>query len=71
MTLDEAIKECYDIANSNLEYEWDDPKLASDCRKDHLQIAKWLEELKAYRERDKGNDLMTPLQCAERNGDIW
>lgn len=38
MTLDEAIKHCKDVAN--------DINSCSDCKDEHLQLAKWLSELK-------------------------
>ena len=41
MTLDEAIQYCYDVVNTN--------KVCGECAKEHLQLAKWLEELKGYR----------------------
>ena len=65
MTLDEAIKHCYEVANSTPCNAWE-----KECNDDHLQLAKWLEELKIYRSLDKIDDLMTPLECAELNGDI-
>lgn len=40
MTLDEAIKHCYEEAS----------KIPlCDCSKEHIQLAQWLEELKTYR----------------------
>ena len=36
MTLDEAIQHCYDVAN----------KGCDECAEEHLQLAKWLEEIK-------------------------
>lgn len=41
MTLDEAIEHCYEKANEISKCE---------CSKEHLQLAQWLEELKAYHE---------------------
>jgi hypothetical protein len=43
MTLDEAIKHCNEVAN----------KTCDECSKDHRQLAKWLQELKAYRAHEK------------------
>lgn len=37
--LTEAIEHCYDVANGT----------CGECGKEHLQLAKWLEELKAYK----------------------
>ena len=42
MTLDEAIQHCYDVVNKNKVCD-------AECAKEHLQLAKWLEELKGYR----------------------
>ena len=42
MTLDEAIQHCYDVGNKNKVCD-------AECAKEHLQLAKWLEELKGYR----------------------
>lgn len=44
MTLDQAIKHCYEVAENEPCYT---------CAEEHLQLAEWLEELKNYRERDK------------------
>ena len=44
MTLDEAIKHCEEVENS-----CDNPQ----CAKEHWQLAKWLRELKDYRQRVK------------------
>ncbi len=40
INIDEAIKHCYEVAD----------RKCDDCGKEHLQLAKWLEELKASRE---------------------
>lgn len=40
-TLDEAILHCYEKAGQ---------MPLCDCSKEHIQLAQWLEELKAYRE---------------------
>lgn len=40
ITIDEAIKHCYEVAECKCD----------DCGKEHLQLAKWLEELKESRE---------------------
>jgi len=45
MTLDEAIVHAREVAASLGD--------CSECAKDHLQLAEWLEELKAYREQNK------------------
>lgn len=55
MTLDEAIKHAEEVAE---EYETDSVNINFDedsclkCAKEHRQLAEWLKELKAYRERD-------------------
>jgi len=43
-TLDEAILHCYEKAGQ---------MPLCDCSKEHIQLAHWLEELKAYREAVK------------------
>ena len=40
ISIDEAIEHCYEVAN----------RKCDDCGKEHLQLAKWLEELKESRE---------------------
>ena len=42
ITLDEAIKHCYEIVNNECKNYG--------CRMDHKQLAEWLIELKKYRE---------------------
>lgn len=42
MTLDQAIKHCYEVAEREQCYA---------CAEEHLQLAKWLEELKELREK--------------------
>lgn len=42
LTLDKAIKHCYEVAD----------KKCDDCGKEHLQLAKWLEELKRLKSAD-------------------
>lgn len=42
MTLDEAILHAEEVANNN----------CSECGEQHKQLAKWLKELRAYREMD-------------------
>lgn len=59
MTLDEAIKHCEEVAESEEQKykEWKGDyshlkKIDSclECAKEHRQLAEWLRELKAYRE---------------------
>ena len=38
MTIEEAIAHCYDVANGK-------DNQCDECRQEHLQLAKWLEEL--------------------------
>ena len=40
LTLDEAIKHCYEVAETK----------CNECGKEHLQLAEWLEELKELRQ---------------------
>ena len=51
MTLDEAIQHCYDVVNTN--------KVCGECAKEHLQLAKWLEELKRYRKSSNTKKIKT------------
>lgn len=60
MTLDEAIKHCEEIAETQ---EWmsgtydDDSmgaKLCKECASEHRQLAEWLRELKAYKDARVG-----------------
>jgi len=43
MDIDEAINHCYDVANTCKNEQ---------CSFDHIQLAKWLEELKELRLKD-------------------
>lgn len=45
MSLDEAIQHCEDVANGMTEQG-----KCEECAKEHEQLAKWLKELKRYRE---------------------
>ena len=58
MTLDEAIKHCKEVANGR--------NGCSDCKNEHLQLAKWLSELK----RRKSNTITIEdfYQWAQKNG---
>lgn len=42
MTLDQAIKHCYEVVEK---------EQCCACAEEHLQLAEWLEELKELRER--------------------
>ena len=42
MTLEQAIKHCYEVAEKEQCYA---------CAEEHLQLASWLEELKELREK--------------------
>ena len=55
MTLNEAIEHCYEVANSTPCNE-----SQKKCNAEHLQLAKWLEELREYRLRD--NPIQKQLQ---------
>ena len=51
MTIEEAISHCYDVANGK-------DNQCDECRQEHLQLAKWLEELRTLRKEKfhKGGD---------------
>lgn len=62
MTLDEAIKHCDEVAESEeqkyKDWKGDYPHLKKidsciECAKEHRQLASWLKELKAYREAEE------------------
>ena len=59
MTLDEAIKHARDKANEQKYYaSFERGKHIQSCKKcaeEHEQLARWLEELKQYREMDIGH----------------
>ena len=54
MTLEEAIKHCEEVAEAceRQSKRWDDEfyKNCTECAFEHKQLAKWLKELKTYRE---------------------
>lgn len=50
MTLDEAIKHCWEIAQNTT---------CADCRDEHIQLAGWLLELKGRRK--KSNDVLEKI----------
>ena len=54
MTLDEAIKHCYEVAD----------RKCDDCGKEHLQLAKWLEELRDFKNK---TDFMEVVRCVQCN----
>ena len=54
MTIDEAIKKCKDITNKDANLHGYCMCLCNKCEQEHVQIAEWLEELKAYRENSNG-----------------
>lgn len=43
MTLEEAIKHCYEVAEEKCD----------ECGKEHLQLAKWLEELRTFKKQSR------------------
>jgi hypothetical protein len=59
MTIDEAIQHCEEVMMENLEKTKDrnasDPIAINcgECAEEHLQLAEWLKELKAYRSRSE------------------
>lgn len=52
VTLDEAIKRCYDVAKTN----------SCDCGEEHRQLAEWLEKLKEYEDAEE-QGLLVRLPC--------
>jgi hypothetical protein len=57
MTLEEAIIHCEDVAN-------DRAGCCEDCAEEHRQLAEWLKELRAFRERaPKGDRRVTCATC--------
>ena len=73
MTLDEAIKHCEEKAKELREkaitdYENDKTTLAEfascrECASEHEQLAEWLKELKAYKERLQGKWVISEIRC--------
>ena len=64
ISIDEAIKHCYEVAD----------KKCDDCGKEHLQLAKWLEELKESREtinRQKAEKeaMLSHIKCLQYEND--
>lgn len=69
MTLDEAIKHAREVAEDNIQksrqmtrdpfcvVNLDKTEACNKCAKEHEQLVDWLEELKAYRERNITNEL--------------
>lgn len=63
MALDEAIQHCYDVAN----------KGCDECAEEHLQLAKWLEELKELsimRMRIKMDWIPVAERLPKRSGEV-
>ena len=60
MTVDEAIQHCYDVAN----------KLCDECGEEHLQLAKWLEELKRIKQENAELKRLLKLAAKELTPDI-
>jgi ssDNA-binding Zn-finger/Zn-ribbon topoisomerase 1 len=52
MTLNEAIKHCYEVAD----------RKCDDCGKEHLQLAKWLEELQDFKNKA---DFVEVVRCGK------
>jgi len=50
MTLDEAIAHCEEVARENLDKG---DVECEKCAEQHLQLAKWLKELKGYKQEGK------------------
>lgn len=71
MTIDEAIKHCEELVRDNrddakyaIENELHDAviKTCTKCAEEHEQLAKWLEELKEYKELEE-QGLLVKLPC--------
>ena len=60
MTIDEAIIHCEEVAIRNLKNE-NNAKCVQ-CGEEHVQLAKWLKELKAYKSME---DLVPVVRCKE------
>lgn len=65
MTIDEAIKHAREVAKdkrADADWKWRHGRLNSDecivCAEEHEQLAKWLEELKAFKSDDFTEDLL-------------
>ena len=77
MTLDEAIKHCEEKAKEQREkataiarakepfYKYAE---CAECAKEHEQLAEWLKELKAYKERPKGEWIPVGERLPEYSG---
>lgn len=65
LSLDEAIKHAEEVAEENEHQVAMKGKVNAsvclECASEHRQLAEWLRELKAYRERDKGYQLYTSM----------
>ena len=60
MTIDEAIIHCEEVAIRKLKNE-NNAKCVQ-CGEEHVQLAKWLKELKAYKSRE---DLVPVIRCRD------
>lgn len=62
MTLDEAIRHCEEVAEENqaivdsCDYYGENMAKCEECAKEHRQLATWLRELKAYRDKSQESD---------------
>lgn len=52
MNLDEAIEHCKSVAH-DCRKEGTGINSMQECADDHMQLAQWLEELKAYRKKEE------------------
>lgn len=55
MTLEEAIKHCHEVFNKRSD-------MCQECRDEHLQLAKWLEELKDFKNKA---DFVEVVRCRD------
>lgn len=62
MTLEEAIKHCYDVYNRLKAQDNED----CECAEEHKQLAEWLSELKSRRENERPKG-----EWIDYNPDLW
>lgn len=75
LSLEEAIKHCEEVAEANekmieydLAYTDEQKEECRECAEEHRQLAAWLRELKAYKDKDMrliyANPLEEAIRCA-------
>ena len=63
MTLDEAIKHCEEVAEEAKMTPCIKGGLVEKCGQEHEQLAEWLKELKAYKEKPQGEWIFVSRNC--------